>query len=62
MCIRDSVGTIMGSLIGALVYMSLTSGMNLMNTDASLQYVVRGLVLVVAVIFDVTTRRSSGGK
>jgi len=56
------VGTIMGSLIGALVYMSLTSGMNLMNTDASLQYVVRGLVLVVAVIFDVTTRRSSGGK
>lgn len=53
------VGTIMGSLIGALVYMSLTSGMNLMNTDASLQYVVRGLVLVLAVIFDVTTRRQS---
>lgn len=53
------VGTIMGSLIGALVYMSLTSGMSLMNTDASLQYVVRGLVLVVAVIFDVWTRRQS---
>ncbi len=53
------VGTIMGSLIGALVYMSLTSGMNLMNTDASLQYVIRGLVLVLAVIFDVTTRRQS---
>jgi len=52
------VGTIMGSLIGALVYMSLTSGMSLMNTDASLQYVVRGLVLVVAVIFDVYTRRT----
>lgn len=53
------VGTIMGSLIGALVYMSLTSGMSLMNTDASLQYVVRGLILVVAVIFDVWTRRQS---
>jgi putative multiple sugar transport system permease protein len=53
------VGNIMGSLIGALVYMSLTSGMNLMNTDASLQYVVRGLVLVLAVIFDVMTRRQS---
>ncbi len=52
------VGTIMGSLIGALVYMSLTSGMSLMNTDASLQYVVRGLVLVAAVIFDVYTRRT----
>jgi len=53
------IGTIMGSLIGALVYMSLTSGMNLMGTDISLQYVVRGLVLVLAVIFDVTTRRQS---
>ncbi len=47
----------MGSLIGALVYWSLTNGMNLMQTDAYLQYVVRGLVLVLAVIFDVTTRR-----
>jgi len=51
------IGTIMGSLIGALVYMSLTSGMNLMGTDIAWQYVVRGLVLVLAVIFDVTTRR-----
>lgn len=53
------IGTILGSLIGALVYMSLTSGMNLMGTDIALQYVVRGLVLVLAVIFDVTTRRTS---
>ena len=53
------IGTIVGSLIGALVYMSLTSGMNLMGTDIALQYIVRGLVLVLAVIFDVTTRRQS---
>jgi putative multiple sugar transport system permease protein len=53
------IGTIMGSLIGALVYMSLTSGMNLMGTDIALQYVVRGAVLVLAVVFDVTTRRQS---
>ena len=53
------IGTIMGSLIGALVYMSLTSGMNLMSTDISLQYVVRGAVLVGAVIFDVVTRTRS---
>ena len=51
------IGTIMGSLIGALVYMSLTSGMNLMGTDISLQYVVRGLVLAAAVIFDVVSRK-----
>ena len=53
------IGTIMGSLIGAIVYMSLTSGMNLMGTDIALQYVVRGAVLVLAVVFDVTTRRQS---
>lgn len=52
------VGSIMGSLIGALVMISLTSGMNLMGVDANLQYVVRGAVLVAAVIFDVTTRKS----
>jgi putative multiple sugar transport system permease protein len=50
------VGKIMGSLIGALVYMSLTSGMNLMNVDIAYQYVVRGAVLVAAVVFDVATR------
>jgi len=52
------VGKIMGSLIGAVVYVSLTSGMNLMGTDISSQYIVRGAVLAVAVIFDVTTRRT----
>jgi len=53
------VGNVIGSLIGALVMMSLTSGMNLMSIDISLQYIVRGAVLAVAVIFDVATRRSS---
>lgn len=50
------VGNVMGSLVGALVYMSLTSGMNLMNIDIAYQYIVRGLVLVAAVVFDVATR------
>ena len=51
------VGKVTGSFIGALVYISLTSGMNLMGTDISFQYVVRGAVLALAVIFDVATRR-----
>jgi putative multiple sugar transport system permease protein len=50
------VGKVTGSIIGALVMMSLTNGMNLMGSDISLQYITRGLVLVVAVIFDVMTR------
>jgi len=51
------VGKVTGSLIGALVMTSLTSGMNLMGIDISSQYIVRGLVLLIAVIFDVSTRR-----
>jgi putative multiple sugar transport system permease protein len=50
------VGKVMGSLVGALVMISLTSGMNLMGIDISFQYIVRAGVLVAAVIFDVSTR------
>jgi putative multiple sugar transport system permease protein len=53
------VGKVMGSLIGALVMTSLTSGMNLMQIDISAQYIARAAVLVAAVIFDVTTRTSA---
>jgi len=52
------VGRVMGSLIGALVMTSLTSGMNLMGIDISYQYIGRALVLTAAVIFDVATRKS----
>jgi len=50
------VGSVIGSLIGALVMTSLTSGMNLMGIDISYQYIVRAMVLAAAVIFDVATR------
>jgi putative multiple sugar transport system permease protein len=50
------IGKVAGSLVGALVMISLTSGMNLMGTDISYQFIVRALVLAAAVIFDVTTR------
>lgn len=50
------VGSVIGSLIGALVMTSLTSGMNLMGVDISYQYIARALVLAAAVIFDVATR------
>ncbi len=50
------VGSIVGSLIGALVYVSLTNGMNLLGTGSDAQNIVKGVVLAVAVIFDVMTR------
>lgn len=53
------VGRVLGSLIGALVMTSLTSGMNLMGIDISYQYIVRAMVLAIAVIFDVATRQKA---
>ncbi len=54
------VGKITGSLIGALVMSSLISGMNLMGVNISYQYIIRGIILVAAVIFDIITRRKKG--
>ncbi|NCC33230.1 MAG: sugar ABC transporter permease, partial [Chloroflexia bacterium] len=39
------VGRVTGSIIGALVMTSLTSGMNLMGVGIAYQYIVRGVVL-----------------
>lgn len=50
------VGKVTGSIIGALVMAALTKGMDLMNVGVSYQYIIRGLVLVAAVVFDVQTR------
>ena len=56
--VAGGVGKVTGSILGALVMASLTNGMNLLGWDISVQYIVRALVLVGAVIFDVTTRKS----
>jgi putative multiple sugar transport system permease protein len=52
------VGKVTGSLIGALVMASLTNGMDLMGLGSSIQYVIQGIILVLAVIFDIMTRSS----
>ena len=44
-------GTVFGAIIGALVMSSLDNGMSLMNLDVTWQYVVKGLVLLLAVAF-----------
>jgi putative multiple sugar transport system permease protein len=50
------IGKVVGSIVGAFVMLSLTSGMNLMGLGISYQYMARGAVLAAAVIFDVATR------
>jgi putative multiple sugar transport system permease protein len=57
--VAGGVGKVSGSILGALVMASLTNGMNLLGWDISIQYIVKALVLVGAVIFDVQTRRAA---
>jgi len=38
---------------------SLTNGMNLMGLGSSFQFIIQGIILVLAVIFDITTREQS---
>lgn len=52
-------GTIFGALIGALIMASLNTGLQMMNVAPAWQYVLRGLVLVVAVIADVYFKKSN---
>lgn len=51
------VGKVTGSIIGAIVMVSLSNGMNLLGVGISYQYMIRGAVLALAVIFDVLTRK-----
>lgn len=50
-------GTIPGAIIGALVMASLDNGMSIMNLDSYWQYIVKGLILVMAVWVDIYTRQ-----
>ena len=53
-------GTIGGVVIGALLLGVINMGMSIMGMGDSIQQVVKGGVLLVAVIFDVVTSRKSG--
>ena len=53
--LKGGRGTVFGAIVGALVMASLNNGMSLMNIASSIQYMVNGLVLLMAVWFDIST-------
>lgn len=54
------IGTVPGVIVGAVLMGVINLGMSLMGVDQNMQKVVKGLVLLAAVIFDVVSKR--GGK
>ena len=51
------VGTVFGAMIGSLIMASLTNGLQMMNVPAAWQYVLKGLVLILAVFSDVYLKK-----
>lgn len=54
------VGTVLGAIIGGLVLGVLNNGMNLVGVGTDWQQVIKGLVLLAAVGFDVWNKRKAG--
>jgi len=54
------IGSVIGVIVGGFVMSSINNGMVLMNLGTHYQYVVRALILLFAVFFDVYTRKKAG--
>ncbi len=60
--VTGGVGTIGGAIIGGLIIGVLNNGMSIMGIGVEWQQAVKGLVLLLAVAFDVFNKRRSGGR
>jgi putative multiple sugar transport system permease protein len=56
------VGTVGGSVIGAVFMGVLNNGMSILGIDANWQRAVKGIVLLVAVLLDISTQKKRGAK
>lgn len=54
------IGTVIGVIIGGLVMAAINNGMMLMNIATDWQYVVKAAILLLAVFYDVYSRRKAG--
>ncbi|GAB3605264.1 sugar ABC transporter permease [Conyzicola nivalis] len=60
--VQGGVGTIGGAIIGGLIIGVLNNGMSILGIGIEWQQTVKGLVLLLAVAFDVFNKRRAGGR
>jgi putative multiple sugar transport system permease protein len=60
--VQGGVGTIGGAIIGGLIIGVLNNGMSILGIGIEWQQAVKGLVLLLAVAFDVFNKRRAGGR
>mgnify|MGYP003632071718 CR=1 FL=1 len=58
--VTGGVGTVIGAVIGALIMGVLNMGLSILSVDAAWQQAIKGLVLLLAVAFDVLSKRRAG--
>ena len=59
--VQGGIGTIGGAIIGGFIIGVLNNGMSILGIGSDYQQTVKGLVLLLAVAFDVYSKRRSGG-
>ena len=60
--VTGGVGRVIGAIVGGLTVGVLNNGMSILGVDVAYQQVIKGLVLLGAVAFDVYSKRRSGGR
>ncbi|HEX5335073.1 MAG TPA: sugar ABC transporter permease, partial [Propionicimonas sp.] len=58
--VQGGVGTVTGAMIGGLVMGVLNMGLSILSVDAAWQMAIKGLVLLLAVAFDLINKRRGG--
>ena len=58
--VSGGVGKVTNTIIGTFIIMSLSYGMDLMGIDTFLQYIVKGIIFIMAVAFDIISRKKRG--
>ena len=58
--VQGGVGTVTGAMIGGLVMGVLNMGLSILSVDAAWQMAIKGLVLLLAVAFDLVNKRRGG--
>ena len=53
------IGTIVGGIVGAMVMGVLNNGMSIMGLPIDWQNIIKGLVLIAAIIFDIYAKKKS---
>jgi len=60
--VTGGIGTVTGAIIGGLIIGLLNNGMSILGVGTEYQQLIKGLVLLGAVAFDVYNKRRSGGR